>query len=206
MGRGGEAMALTIYFATNRRVLKDGEAAEVGEDFHPNIDELRFGKVSFAGKDLYKKNLEDFIDKATVMVAKEALSSKDADKSKLGSRAIFEEVRAEMLQKRDALIYVDGYDHTFREAAGRAAQLQQWLAAGGKDMTLLMFSWPSAGAGVSKRTYADDRGRARMSGPALGRAILRATDYIRNTPRREPCYGRIQNGRASCRERVCQYV
>src|SRR3546814_17263769 len=72
------------YFATNRRVLKDGEAAEVGEDFHPNIDELRFGKVSFAGKDLYKKNLEDFIDKATVMVAKEALS-RDRKSTRLNS-------------------------------------------------------------------------------------------------------------------------
>src|SRR3546814_11760706 len=95
-----------------------------------------------------------------------------------------------MLQKRDALIYVHGYDHTFREAAGRAAQLQQWLAAGGKDMTLLMFSWPSAGAGVSKRTYADDRDRARMSGPAPGRAILKATDHIPNTPRSESRDGR----------------
>src|SRR3546814_10331199 len=54
-----------------------------------------------------------------------------------------------------------------------------------------MVSWPSAGSGVSKRTYADDRGRARMSGPALGRAILKATDYIRNTPRSERCDGRI---------------
>src|SRR3546814_18012676 len=116
MGRGGEAMALTIYFATNRRVLKDGEAAEVGEDFHPNIDELRFGKVSFAGKDLYKKNLEDFIDKAAVTVAKDALSSKDAHKSKLASRAIFKEVRAEMLHQRDATHYVPGYDPHYRYA------------------------------------------------------------------------------------------
>src|SRR3546814_5903613 len=42
-----------------------------------------------------------------------------------------------------------------------------------------------------RSTYADDRGRARMSGPALGRAILKATDYIRNTPRSERCDGRI---------------
>lgn len=184
-------MAQTIYFATNRRVLKDGENAEVGEEFHPNIDELRFGKVSFTGRDLYKKNLEDFAGKAGITVAKEALSSEDAAKAKLGSKAIFDEVRAEMLKGRDALIFVHGYDHTFREAAGRAVQLQQWLAAGGADMVLLMFSWPSAGAGVSRRTYADDRDRARMSGPALGRAILKATDFIRNTPRADRCDGRI---------------
>jgi esterase/lipase superfamily enzyme len=184
-------MALNVYFATNRRVLKDGEDAEISEDFHPNIDELRFGKASFAGKELFKKDLDGFIGKAKITVAKEALSSEDAAKGKLGSNAIFDEVRDEMLKKGDALIFVHGYDHSFREAAGRAAQLQQWLAAGGKDLTILLFSWPSAGAGVSKRTYADDRDRARISGPALGRAILKATDFIRNTPRAERCDGRI---------------
>ena len=134
-------MAQDIYFATNRRVLKDGSDGEVGEEFHPNIDELRFGKVSFTGKDLYKKDLDDFVGKAKIALAPEALSGEDAAKSKLGSKAIFEEVRAEMLKKGDALIFVHGYDHTFREAAGRAVQLQQWLAAGGKDMTVLLFTF-----------------------------------------------------------------
>src|SRR3546814_1953485 len=43
-GRG--AMAQEIYFATNRRVVKDGADAEISEEFHPDIDELRFGRVS----------------------------------------------------------------------------------------------------------------------------------------------------------------
>src|SRR3546814_6560286 len=42
-GRG--AMAQEIYFATNRRVVKDGADAEISEEFHPDIDELRFGRV-----------------------------------------------------------------------------------------------------------------------------------------------------------------
>jgi esterase/lipase superfamily enzyme len=184
-------MALNIYFATNRKILKEGDDAEIGEEFHPNIDELRFGKASFAGKDLFKKDLDSFMGKAKISLAPEKLDKEDAGEAKLGSKAVFDEVRAEMLKKGDALIFVHGYDHKFREAAGRAAQLQQWLAAGGKDMTLLLFSWPSAGAGVSQRTYADDRDRARISGPALGRALLKATDFIRNTPRNERCDGRI---------------
>src|SRR3546814_5898180 len=113
------------------------------------------------------------------------------DPQKLGSKAIFQAVRDEVMAGRDALVFVHGYDHTFREAAGRAVQLQQWLAAGGKDMVLLMFTWPSAGAGVSARTYADDRDRARLSGPALGRAVLKATDFIRNTERNKRCDARI---------------
>ncbi|MEO3431085.1 alpha/beta hydrolase [Pelagibius sp. CAU 1746] len=183
-------MATTIYFGTNRKVT-GGAAPEIGEDFHPNLDELRFGKVTFAGKDLYKKDLGSFIDGGQIALAPEQLSKEDAEKSKLGSKAIFDEVRAEMLKKGDALIFVHGYDHSFREAAGRAVQIQQWLAAGGKDMTLLLFTWPSAGAGVGRRTYADDRKRAEASGPALGRAILKATDFIRNTPRADRCDGRI---------------
>ena len=184
-------MAVNIYFATNRKVLKDGDDAEIGEAFHENFDELRFGRASFTGSDLYKKDLDSFIGKAKIHVPKEKLSEEDAAKSKLGSTAIFDEVRQEMLKKGDALIFVHGYDHKFREAAGRAAQLQQWLAAGGKDMAVLLFTWPSAGAGVSQRTYADDRKRAEISGPALGRALLKATDFIRNTPRNDRCNGRI---------------
>ncbi len=183
-------MAQSIYFGTNRQVGK-GADPEIGDDFHPNLDELRFGKVSFAGKDLFKKDLDDFVKAGKISLVPEKLDKGDAAKSKLGSAAIFEEVRQEMLKKGDALIFVHGYDHTFREAAGRAIQLKQWLAAGGKDLTLLLFTWPSAGAGVTPRTYADDRRRAEASGLALGRAILKATDFIRNTAREARCDGRI---------------
>src|SRR3546814_20455236 len=108
------------------------------------------------------------------------------DPQKLGSKAIFQAVRDEMMAGRDALVFVHGYDHTFREAAGRAVQLQQWLAAGGKDMVLLLFTWPSAGAGVSARTSADARAPARLSGPALGRPVLHATDLNRHPERPNP--------------------
>ncbi len=184
-------MAVNVYFATNRLVKKEGSSPEVGDDFHPNLDELRFDKVAFAGKDLFKKELDAFMDKGQITLAPEKLDAQDATKSKLGSSAIFDEVRAEMLAKGDALIMVHGYNYTFREAAARAVQLQQWFAAGGKDMVMLLFTWPSAGAGVGVRTYADDRKRAEASGLAFGRAILKATDFIRNTPRSERCTGRI---------------
>jgi esterase/lipase superfamily enzyme len=52
---------------------------------------------------------------------------------------------------------------------------------------MLMFGWPSAGAGVAPRTYSDDRQRAQASGVALARAILKGTDFIRNTPKGERC-------------------
>jgi esterase/lipase superfamily enzyme len=184
-------MALNVYFATNRLVKKEGNNPQIGDEFHPNLDELRFGKVAFTGRDLFKKDLDAFMDEGQITLAAEKLDKQDAGKSKLGSKAVFDEVRAEMLAKGDALIMVHGYNYTFREAAARAAQIQQWLAAGGKDTVMLLFSWPSAGAGVGVRTYHDDRKRAEASGLALGRAILKAADFIRNTPRAERCSGRI---------------
>src|SRR3546814_3494420 len=107
-------MAQEIYFATNRRVVKDGADAEISEEFHPDIDELRFGRVSFTGKNLYKKDLDDFVGKAKITVAEEDMEDGD-DPQKLGSKAIFQAVRDEMMAGRDALVFVHGYDHTFRE-------------------------------------------------------------------------------------------
>ena len=130
-------MAVTVYFGTNRLVSKAGSNPEIGDDFHPNLDELRFGKVVYSGKELFKKELDAFMNKGQITLAPEKLDQQDAAKSKLGSSAIFDEIRAEMLAKGDAIIMVHGYNYTFREAAGRAAQLQQWLAAGGKDMAML---------------------------------------------------------------------
>ena len=58
-------MATNIYFGTNRQVT-GGANPEIGEDFHPNLDELRFGKVSFSGKDLFKKDLDSFINSGKI--------------------------------------------------------------------------------------------------------------------------------------------
>src|SRR3546814_10353901 len=89
LGRG--AMAQEIYFATNRRVVKDGADAEISEEFHPDIDELRFGRVSFTGKNLYKKDLDDFVGKAKITVAEEDMEDGD-DPQKLGRKAIFQKI------------------------------------------------------------------------------------------------------------------
>src|SRR3546814_6666466 len=50
-GRG--AMAQEIYFASNRRVVKDGADAEISEAIQRAIDEMSFGRVSFSDKNVY---------------------------------------------------------------------------------------------------------------------------------------------------------
>src|SRR3546814_19770315 len=90
------------------------------------------------------------------------------DPQKLGSKAIFQAVRDEMMAGRDALVFVHGYDHTSREAAGRDVHPQQWRAAGGTAMVLLMFSWPSAGAGACVPPPPAGRDSASPAAPAPG--------------------------------------
>ncbi len=183
-------MPTRIFFATNR-LLDAGKEPEFTEGFHPNFDELRFGHVDFEGDDLFRADIDRIAKQGKIAVAPEKQDPRDASRSKLGSRATFEALRAAMKQDGDAVLFIHGYNFTFRQSAARAAQLQQWLAAGGQDLTMMMFAWPSLGAGVAPRTYSDDRQRAQVSGVALGRAIMKATEFIRSSKRSERCNGRI---------------
>ena len=178
----------TVFFATNR--AKRG-AADFSDGFHENPDELRFGTAELAGEGLYREDLAKLAGAAKVTIASENLKAKDPARIKLGSIEVFKQVRAAMELGKDAVLFVHGFNFSFRESVARAAQVQQWLASGGHDMVVMMFGWPSRGAGVGPSSYRDDRMRAKASGLALGRAILKATDFIRSTARAERCDGRI---------------
>lgn len=184
----GETMT-TIYFATNRKLAP---GAEFSGAFHDNLDELRFGTATCEGRELFKKEIAHVAASATIEVAAERLSAENAAASRLGSMAVFSRLQAELRETgKDALIYVHGYNYSFRDSVARACQLQQWLAAGGRDTVVCLFAWPSQGAGVSPGAYRDDRNRAAAAGPALGRAILKAVDFIRGTPRGQTCNARL---------------
>jgi len=178
----------TVFFATNRKLVA---GPEFSSEFDGRLDELRFGKVDFSGTELFKQDADALGQQGRIQVADEQMNAVDGSLSQVGSKAIFSEVRAGMQASQDAVIYLHGYNYTFRAAAARAAQLQQWLAAGGCNLLMFMFAWPSEGAGVAPRTYSDDRERAKCSGIALARALLKAADFIRNTPRAGRCDGRI---------------
>jgi esterase/lipase superfamily enzyme len=177
-----------VYFATNRLIVAGKN--EFSEAFHPNVDELRFGTATLEGTNLFRTPVEKLASKAKIHIEPERLMDNPAA-SRLGSTAVFGQVRDAMQACGSAVLFVHGYNFSFRESVARAAQMKQWLAAGGHDAVMLLFAWPSAGAGVAPRTYSDDRMRAQASGLALARAMLKATDFIRNTPRRERCDAQV---------------
>lgn len=171
----------TIFFVTNRMLMPDGE---FGPGFHPNLDELRYGSAMVSGAHLYEADLDSIADVASITVAEEA-----SDGTVLGSLSVMDKVRSIALEQgKDVLVHVHGFNYTFRQSIGRALQIQQWLADGGRDLVQVLFAWPSLGDGLS--SYRNDRDRSNSSGPALARALLKAKDFIRDN--RDPnCLVRI---------------
>ena len=181
----------TVYFATNRKPNKADTPTDFTEDIVGDIDSLRFGRSDVPGAELYKDDDLKKIGRNTkIEVAPEKLHKTNALKSTVGSLKVFEQIQADMSKAAcDALIMIHGYNYTFRESVVRAAQLGQWLSD--KPLVMLCFGWPSQGEGVSPGTYKDERRRAEASGVAMGRAILKATDFLRALPRDRQCGQRI---------------
>lgn len=182
----------TVYFATNRAPDNADNPTDFTEAFAPDIDTLRFGTATVPGREIFKENdLKKIGRNIDIRVAREKLHPSDDAKSKLGSAEIIGRIRKDMLRDggRDAVILIHGYNYTFRESMVRAAQIGQWLHE--IDPVMLTFAWPSLGQGVAPKSYSDERKRAEAAGNALGRAVLKAADYLRRVQREENCNGRV---------------
>ncbi len=106
---------------------------------------------------------------------------------------MFRELREAMAQGRDVLVFVHGYNVSWKEAVGSAMALQEMLrrraahGTSGTDPIVVLFSWPSDGSMMPFAAYKSDRADARMSGYALGRALLKLRDYLASLSREEFC-------------------
>ncbi|MBS1210344.1 MAG: protein of unknown function hydrolase family protein [Proteobacteria bacterium] len=108
------------------------------------------------------------------------VAQKDA---KLGSLAMFEDLMTVMEASSDVLIYIHGFNVKWTDAVGSALALQLMLnSRPGRDtrqnLTVVLFSWPSDGAALPWVSYRSDRTEAAGSGAAVGRALLKARDFL----------------------------
>ena len=187
----------TVYFATNRRPNNKTKPTDFTSDFTEDMTSFRVGTADVPGTKLYATDVSEVGETVSINVAGEKLDKDDARNGIVGSDSMFAAIREEMLAGADALLMIHGYNYTFRDAIGRAAQLKQWLEtdtpAGIRSRPLVMmaFSWPSLGEGVTPKLYELESERARASGVALGRAMLKATDYLRAIKRDDRCTGSV---------------
>ncbi|MBI5919664.1 MAG: alpha/beta hydrolase [Nitrosomonadales bacterium] len=124
---------------------------------------------------------------AQICAYPETLTSDIADtmqlKAKFGSQAMFADLKADMDNNSDVLIYIHGFNVSWFDAVGSALALQLMLHnAPKKDTTqnvlVILFTWPSDGMALPWISYSSDRLEANSSGGAVGRAFLKARDFL----------------------------
>ena len=155
-----------IFFGTNRnpKPRHAGKPTTFGKRLHRESPlMLRFGSATV-----------DTEERVTVDVLRENLAT---EPQLLGSDALFPSLQGLMAtSNRDLLIYVHGFNVGFKQGIRSAHRLASNLASRLDSAPILaLFSWPSNGSALA---YWSDRRDAAASGPALGRAILKARDHL----------------------------
>jgi hypothetical protein len=214
-------MELTLFYATNREHLgKDRwNPKGYGTKFSPDgIENLRFGRLALnadAAKvascltevanggtgdgEKLAAHLADCATTATVRAYLEKIpdakvAERDQAKVVLGSEAMFTDVKQAMECCTDVVVYIHGFNVSWKNAVGSALALQVMLnAAPGRDLsqqaTVVLFTWPSDGMALPFVSYKSDRTEAKGSGYAFGRGMLKLRDFLMKLKKDGPLCG-----------------
>lgn len=200
---------LTLYYATNRkhegknRWRPDGYGTKFSDDGSEN---LRFGKLTLqadegkmtrcldapAGRGVGKGDqLGDYLASCAATAKIQSYQEKlrpdysDAQQpeKRLGSEALFNDLKQQMHQLTDVLIYIHGFNVSWTSAVGSALGLQETLNHSPvrdpkQKVLVVLFTWPSDGVALPFVSYKSDRTDARASGYAVGRGFLKLRDYL----------------------------
>jgi esterase/lipase superfamily enzyme len=103
--------------------------------------------------------------------------------AKLGSQAMFTDVMSDMGDSSDVLIYIHGFNVSWYSAVGSALALQLMMGSAQtrdplQKVLVILFTWPSDGLALPWVSYKSDRSEAKGSGAAVGRAFLKARDFL----------------------------
>ncbi len=218
----------TLFYATNRNHIgKDQwKPKSYGTKFSDDgVENLRFGKltVNAADQEIRKwltadcgiigigngeklaEYLADRVRFAKIQAYREKLDRDISDKlqkdAKLGSHAAFADLRKEMLQHSDVLIYIHGFNVSWEAAVGTALALQVMLnhsqaADPQQHVLVVLFTWPSDGQALPYVSYLSDRSEAAGSGKAFGRALLKVRDYLAELRRQ------VRDGKMLCNQDI----
>ena len=219
-------MKTKLYFATNRNHLgkdrwnPEGYGKKFSSDGHFN---LRFGTLTVNLEDTnVAKHLNqefeqgrsgdgeglaayigDQMENAKINAYKdETATTTDHIKFHANSSThFFKDLKEDMEKNADVLIFIHGYNVSWKEAAASAMSLQFMLNRNrkqtDKEIIVVLFSWPSNGSMMPFAAYKSDRSDARDSAQAVGRAVLKLKDFLAEIkPKHEdekmrPCFNSI---------------
>ena len=213
-----------LYYVTNRRHRGDSQWAPEGYGNEPSrsgTENLRFGKVVLTydrdevrshltrecgfglgnGRGL-SKYLARKAHEAHIRAFEETLEAREDDatqpKERFGSTVALAELQKAMHEGCDILMFVHGFGVNWWRAVASALSLEFMLnQIPGKEVRVVLFTWPSDGKKIPWWSYFSDRNDAKASGDAVGRAVLKLRDYLIEVRRRSraedqaPCDGSI---------------
>lgn len=181
-----------VYYGTNRKPNRKKAPDDFGTGFSEDgLANLRFGMADVSGDKLDKYDLYIAPERLTVDYDRKV---KGARGSVLGSENVFRRVREKMVRySRDTVVFVHGYNVSFKQALTSAAKLKQNFStsAGGPGINVVAFSWPSDGSMMPYIAYGNDRQDAAASGPAFARGLLKLADFLRGSTPEEACEHRL---------------
>lgn len=167
--------SLTIYFATNRKPNKS-KPTNFGKGFNrKSLGDVRFGRATV---------INGSLDKSSIQVM--------PDTQEKGSDVLFAELRKTMkISGTDSLIFIHGFNVTFKEALESAAKMGECYARLSENKykpNIFVFSWPSDGMVTN---YSNDRSDAEASGYAFARGIIKLAAFLKDTSSEQLCNQKI---------------
>ena len=183
--QGPTPSEMDVWFATNRATTKKRDkVGDFKRRFHGDgPEELSYGKA------VVRRTGQQYAYVQHRLFDEKGVGSEK--KKVLGSKELFSEIRGLMADNNDTILYVHGFNTTFGRALNDAARLAHLYGTEQRKFSPVAFAWPSEGKTVIFRSYKTDRSMARVSGAALGRAILKAAKALGEIERGEECGGRI---------------
>lgn len=175
--------AIKVFFATNRNYQPGNKLQAFGGKFNPDgVAALRFGYADFdvGASGPHLTGVTVYPERTTQTGIKG------------GSERFLEDLRTLMKGGlSDTLVFIHGFNVSFTGALEAAARLAEHVVVDGRQVNVVLFSWPSDGQAVPLMSYYSDREDARATGPALARTYLKLRDYLVKLDSEEYCQRRL---------------
>jgi esterase/lipase superfamily enzyme len=177
--------AVRVYFTTNRNEQPGNQKLVFGPRFNPDgVAALRFGYIDFPDG-------VETLQGASVFVYPDIKG--ETDLAKTGGGQFLDALRERMIDGRDTLVFIHGFNVSFNGAVEAGARLAREIrvpggaSPEGAPVNIVVFSWPSDGEAVPLMSYYSDREDARASGPALARAFLKLREFLLRLRTQDRC-------------------